>query len=107
VVEFDHKTANDSSAVVTVPFEKGGRTFVALQMVEGVPLPKEPSFLLSFETRGSKHDDDFWQPWVIGVIVGGGIGLAGFMLVVIGVIVWKVRSKRHYLASTKTIKNLF
>jgi hypothetical protein len=97
VVVLDHKTANDSSAVVVVPVKKGGRTFMALQMVEGVPLPKKPSFLLSFETKGSKHDDDdFWQPWVIGVIVGGGIGLAGFVLVVIGVVVWTVRSKRHY-----------
>jgi hypothetical protein len=89
--------ANASSTLAVVPFKKGGRVFITLQMAEGVPLPKEPSFSFSFETK-DKHDvdddSDFWKPWVIGVIVGGGVAV--FILVVIGVVVWKVRSRRDY-----------
>ncbi|ELR11851.1 uncharacterized protein ACA1_273220 [Acanthamoeba castellanii str. Neff] len=91
--------ANASSTLAVVPFEKGGRVFITLQMAGGVPLPKEPSFSFSFETK-DKHDadddSDFWKPWVIGVIVGSGVGIAVFVFVVIGVVVWMVRSRRDY-----------
>jgi hypothetical protein len=96
VVHFDK--ANASSTLVVVPIEKGGRVIITLKMAEGVPLPKEPSFSFSFETKeehGDK-DDSVWKPWVIGVIIGGGVAVAVIVLVVIGVVVWKVRSRHSY-----------
>jgi hypothetical protein len=90
--------ANASSTLVVVPIEKSGRVFITLKMAEGVPLPKEPSFSFSFETKEERggDDDSKLKPWVIGVIVGCGVAVAVIVLVVIGVVVWKVSSRHHY-----------